>query len=693
MARPFGLSRLRGRVFCCPSSGGIVRIGLFLCFLLAGKSFGADEVFDLDEIIVTATKTPRLLKDVPGSVALITREQIEKQHADDLGDYLRGVAGLETIRYGSIEGSTGIHLRGLYSEQTLVLVDGRVLNSPSRGSADISSVPIENIERIEVVRGPISSLYGANALAGVVNIITKAPPEKFTNEISFSYGGWDTIATSLRSGGTFGNFGFLVTPYNRQSAGHRDNSAFNNIGLDTRFDFTAGGADVALSAGWEQIISGAPGAEPSADPALRTTSQTMFGNDDVSSLVNSAKKTKHHINVRLDFGAFKITNWFNDSDEDSHTELLSWGDHHSKDDNFKTKSYGADLQSNWELSDRALLVVGVSFKNDKFKVKTKDYNVVTTALDTGDWDAGRTTSAVYLQDELRFEPVTVNLGVRLDHPSDFDAQLSPKVGVVWNMPDLSRVRFSYGQSFRPPTLNHLYWPADDMGQGTPDLEPATGRVYEIGWERAFGEKLLITTSIFHHTVDDMIAWAPTGPIGGMGTNLWQPSNVKEVKTAGAELGARINFTENFSGSITCTYLDAKQNNMELRDWNTSLMEKEKRQAAYTPEWQAGVDLEWSRLFGRKGLRLKAGVKYVDETYQYYSKYAPWPATDVSTTTRKLDDYTAGNIELTQTLGSGEIFLVVDNLFNTEYARQFGDFNDQGYPIPGRNAIVGVKIKF
>jgi len=320
-------------------------------------------------------------------------------------------------------------------------------------------------------------------------------------------------------------------------------------------------------------------------------------------------------------------------------------------------------------------------------VKNRDYNVATGVTAFSAWKADRITRAFYVQDEINLEPVTLNFGVRWDNPSDFGSQTSPKVNLLWEVADTTNLKLSYGQSFRAPTLNDLNWPSTPGAQGNPDLKPEKGEMYEMGLERAFGEKFLLRTSFFHQKVDDMIDWAPTGP-----ANKWQPSNVNKVKANGVELEGRANFTENFSASLTSTYLDAQQHNMELRDSATSRMEEVKRQQAYVPKYKVDLDLEYENLFRKKGLRLNLDCQYVDKTYQYYNNWAAWPA--VSTDTKRLKDYTLVNIKLAQSFKNGEVFLGVDNLFDREYAHQFGlDIDDQDYPMPGRSITGGIKVKF
>ena len=116
--------------------------------------------------------------------------------------------------------------------------------------------------------------------------------------------------------------------------------------------------------------------------------------------------------------------------------------------------------------------------------------------------------------------------------------------------------------------------------------------------------------------------------------------------------------------------------------------------ACSPEWKADLDLEQRNLFHKEGLSLNINVQYVDDTYQYYANYAPWPATGVTTDKKNLDDYTLVDLRLTQAFKAGEIFMAADNIFNEDYANQFGvSITDRDFPMPGRNVRLGIKMKF
>jgi len=138
----------------------------------------AEKTYYLDEIVTSATRVPQLLKYTPSSVTVITEDRIKAKNPKDVGDVIEDAAGVKVERYGSLGSTTTVHIRGLLSSHVLVMVDGRPVNAPSQGIADLSWLSVENIEKVEIDGGPGSAQHGSSAVAGVVKIITKSPPEK-----------------------------------------------------------------------------------------------------------------------------------------------------------------------------------------------------------------------------------------------------------------------------------------------------------------------------------------------------------------------------------------------------------------------------------------------------------------------------------------------------------------------------------
>lgn len=670
-------------------------------FLLTSKELKAEEsneqeVFDLGEIVVTATKTPHLLKDVPASVTVISRDEIEKINALDAGNLLGNVAGVKIERYGGMGASASVIMRGLLPNKVLVLVDSRPINSPSLGSADLSWLSVDNIERVEIVRGPVSALYGANGVAGVVNIITKSPSDEPTTKFATSHGAYNTSIFTMESSKAFNNFKYLIYGNYKDSDGERDNSEYESKELNTKFEFKEG--RLMLSAGFYDGKVGNPGVKPAKDVNDRFSTQIAFGNDEVSSLVDYTKTKRGYLNALLNRGGTKLQAYLNDWEDDDHREWLEYSfinsrsEHHLEDSNFKTKVYGTELQNSLELNEKNILTFGGSIEKNKFKVKKGDYNADTDTLEVAKWDAARTTMALYLEDEISFKPLTLNLGIRWDNPSDYDSQLSPKASLVYRANPNTALRASYGKAFSSPSLNDLNWPSDPFSQGNPNLQPEKSDAYELGLEKLFGEKILLRASLFRQDVEDMIAWQPTGPPGALGPK-WQPSNVDKAEVKGAEIEGKTDFTKNLNLNLRYTYLDAKQKNMGLVDYITNKLEEQERTAIYIPRHKIDLNLEYkiSSDIERDGLNLN--VQYISKTYNYYANYHTWPDTAVTYDTKRLSGYVVVNVKLTRRFKDGEFFFAIDNLFDEKYAKFGGDINDQGYPMPGASISGGVKVGF
>lgn len=184
-----------------------------LSVLLLPSDFASatKNVSSLDEVVVTATKVEEAAEDIANDVTVITRKEIESGSYRNLSEVVRSVTGLKLFEYGSPGASSSVSLRGSTSEQTLVMIDGKRLNKPGDGQVDLNAIPVplENIERIEILRGASSALYGADAMGGVINIITKVPDESVTN-LAASYGRFVTSRLGANTSRKIKDTGFFL---------------------------------------------------------------------------------------------------------------------------------------------------------------------------------------------------------------------------------------------------------------------------------------------------------------------------------------------------------------------------------------------------------------------------------------------------------------------------------------------------
>ncbi|MEW5909709.1 MAG: TonB-dependent receptor plug domain-containing protein, partial [Thermodesulfobacteriota bacterium] len=220
----------------------------------------------LDEIIVSATKTEEKIKDIPNAVILINAETIQESSARNLGELLADELGIDWRSYGDYGGSSGtIQIRGMSDNGTQILINGVNAASPSLGTADVSKIPLNNIERIEVVKGSGSLLYGSGAMGGTVNIITKNPKkEQVTLKGASGFGSQNTYELTAENGMFLSkDFGYFLTAGRRETDGFRDNSDLTHTDVSMKLLWDKGDLlNLSLYGDWIDREYGRPGAKP-----------------------------------------------------------------------------------------------------------------------------------------------------------------------------------------------------------------------------------------------------------------------------------------------------------------------------------------------------------------------------------------------------------------------------------------------
>lgn len=205
----------------------VVIIGIMSFALSQASWAGEQEVIKLGEVVVTATRTERPIESVPASVTVITSEDIEKSPAHSADELLRELAGVTVRHYqGILSSSTtnSVTMRGLVGTEgrVLILRDGVPINDSYGGAVEWNEVDVDDIERIEVVRGAGSALYGSNAMGGVINIITKKPEKEIKTSVETGYGSMNTWLVSLKNSATLGKFGYYISGGYLESDGYCD---------------------------------------------------------------------------------------------------------------------------------------------------------------------------------------------------------------------------------------------------------------------------------------------------------------------------------------------------------------------------------------------------------------------------------------------------------------------------------------
>jgi outer membrane cobalamin receptor len=622
----------------------LLMITLGLVLVTSGWT-GAEEnkeesILELEKIVITATRTPHLLKDVPVSTTAITEKEIEQTGSSTVAEALENVAGMRVTAYGGPGSLTTAYIRGSTADQVLVLMDGRELNPASSGTVDLGFLPVQNIERIEVIRGPFSSLYGANALSGVINIITKPAPEKRQTRIGASYGTYETSEYSLTHGGKLGKAGYFLSAKLGDSAGDRENSSCDQTHATAKLTYEVDDSSgFSLLAGYSYRDVGVPGSTTYPTPSAQEEDKRNF------------LDLSYHKDLKG--GSRLLAKTFIEQYDICYQDPEASGG--------PTKDTTEDLASGMQIQyslpwGKHLSTVGLELKQDRVKVTTIDG----TSRIGGPRKVD--TVSLYLQDEINLSPRLVLVpGLRYDNPSAYASQASPRVSLLYLLGENTRLRASYGQAFRAPTVNDLYWYEDwgwGMGLfGNEDLKPEKSRSYELGWEHKFNLPLLVRVSWFDRKTDQLISWVETSPW------YWQATNVDKAHNQGIESELKFQLTPRLSLGLNYLYQQGKDEGEEYKG----------NYLTYTPEYKMGLSLGYETDFGL-GIQIEA--EGVSEQYTNREN------------TQKLKDYSLLRASLSQKISEKiEIFATGENLLDESY-QMFRD-----YPMPGRRINLGMKIDF
>ena len=566
----------------------------------------ADEPVALQNQVITATQTAHSELSAPASVSVVTREELDKLPVYNLADAVKYLPGVH-INPSSTYGRKEIKLRGMDSDYTLLLVNGRRVNSREALTSnyandfDLSSIPMAAIERIEVIRGPMSSLYGADAIGGVVNVILRQPGNQTRAGVAYAY----ETPTEGDAGDSHKASGYV-------SGALIEDKLLGNL--------IAEGTDQAA---WrsDQTIA------PDADAAERRQAGSIYGS--LSWLLDDRQTLDLDVTHRQDD---RVANWYPGLrygvvQNDQEMERTSLGLAHSgRWDGFdsRLRYYYEDV----ELGDGSALmtrfnggVVGLAEQqNHTVDGQLSGFfagQLVTLGAErrrtefSHNQNLGTETNvdqyALYLQDEFSLGELDVTLGGRWDHHEAFGSEFSPRAYGVYNLTDNWVVKGGVGKSFKAPAIyqsDETYSIAACQGlcrvKGNAQLKPETAISYELGTLYQNGG-LEAGVTLFQTEIDDMI-------VSDRWTRIYQPklmtySNISKARVRGYELQGRYAFDNALGLRVNYTYSDAEDREADAPLNNT-------------PQHLANIGLDWQAL---PALALNLDYQYVG------SQWLPTPA--------------------------------------------------------------------
>jgi len=645
-------------------------------------SWAEAPLVQMEEVVVTGTRTKEEIKNIPNAVTVIGAQEMAASSAKNVGELLRETSSVDVTGYGSLGSAQSASIRGSSASQVLVMIDGRPINSITYGSADLSEISLDHVERIEIVEGPTSHLYGANAMGGVINVITKNPPAQPSFNAGVSYGSFNTQTVQAEQGQTLDRFGYLVTAGYKSSDGNRDNSKYQGTDFSSKLTYQLlDRLSLSLLTTVHQDTLGVPGPKPAAG------SSPTFGNSQVTSLFDHQDDTLFNNTLQLQWDPLDSLQVHWKAYQD-YSELLYRQRYMGvpsaieENDAYRANIYGSSLDARWAFHKDHKLTLGTDFRQENLEGEQKSRDLTTSQITPTRWSPDNTIWGLFAQEHWQaLSQVRLIGGLRYDNTSRYGSALSPDLGLIYSPLERTHIKLHYGQAFRPPTFNDLFYP----GSGNAQLSPEKGTSYEVNFDHTLiDKKLVFSAGLFRWEVKDKIQWVPDAK------GNWQPQNVNEQNTWGGEAGIQWNPLKELTFSLGYTYLDSKQKNRELRNALTNTTVIEERRAMAVPQHQARLSVGYQT--GWK-TRINLIGRYVGDRVIYYDDYSAYP--QVTQLEKKIEAYYTLDLKVTHPFGKHwEGTLSLLNLTDQSYMEQAGtSFLDQGYPAPGRSITVGVSYKY
>jgi len=640
------------------------------------------EAIELEEFVVTATRRKIPITEAPRSVTVVGEEDVEASAAEKLDDILRNVPGVMVESHHGLDSPPRrtVSLRGVGAEQirTLVLLDGVPLNSMYNGWVEWSRVPKDDVEQVEIVRGPASSLYGSSALGGVINIITRRPEKPSETVAQVGYGSMNTWNPRMAQSGRRGNFSYNL------SAGFEKTDGYVAEKVPQPYNIKRDREEADLRAKFMWDLDGT-----SSFTLGLGGHQATRGHGREFFRLNDCDSFDAHAKYRRDFGGrdFEATLFFThqlweacfDTPMDGYTSKV-------REEEITFPNCGAIVHSSIKLGGSNTMTVGGDFRHGEVESVPTYLTVVRSAGSEGKQDH----FSLFVQDEFRSpdERLLLTFGGRVDHVTAFDGSafdtgipfsdvyprerwtsFNPQVSMAYHLNDDTKLRASIGRGFRAPSLYDLYTTIQrgpNLYQSNPQLGPESLVSYEVGVDRHFTPGLLGRATLYHSDAEDYIGRVSIAPA------TYQYQNVSEVDMNGIELELKYRISDAWSCNASYTYTSSK---IDSFAGNPAL---EGNDLPYTPNHTATAGAVFSAP-GRFNLSMSANVvgdRYSDETNSAAGEFS---------------SYITFDMKIWKTLGKATYSLGVENLFDVEYEPIAAA--GEVLVAPGRVVNASVKVSF
>ena len=503
----------------------------------------------LPPVFVTSTRTEIPLSQVTTSATVVTDKEIQSLQAETVLQVLRDVPGLDVVQSGSRGNNTAVFIRGSESDQVLVLIDGVEVNSTTIGSFDFAHLTTENVQRIEILRGAGGTLYGSQAIGGVINIITKKGQGSPQFSVSAAGGnGWTNQQVTNLTGAT-GPLAYSLSVARLATLGFRrfnlDGAHFNddyrNLASSARLDYQFS-EDASLKGIFHFI----------------KTDLGLFNNNNFASQPdpNAREATTQYLG-KLEWEQKILKNWdyriagsmfkehLKDSDDADPCTFFGFPCDSRTRDRFRPRTDTGEFQTNYRFEDWSTTTFGTQYTRR-------------SADTSGGIDRAIRNLGYYLQEQLQFldRRLIMIPGIRLDDNQSFGTAWTPAFSAAYLFRETgTRIKASYAKSFKAPTLNDLFFPPafGCPAFGNPNLGPEKSWELDAGVEQKIvSEDVKLGATYFHREVHDMIEGRP---IPGDPFGCFRAENVGGARFDGVEWILSIKLLESFSLNANYTFLN------------------------------------------------------------------------------------------------------------------------------------------
>ena len=637
---------------------------------------GAQDTARIAPVVVTATRSPLAAERVPSSVSVITGAQLRAQGITEVVDALRQVPGLAVVQTGSYGGATSLFIRGGESKFAKVLIDGVPVNDAG-GAFDFSSLSTDNLDRIEIVRGPASVLYGSDAMAGVVQLFTLRGTAGMHGDVDARAGGYGSSDADGALRGASGIFSYSAAAARHATDGFQ---AFNSGYRQTVGSALVSARGVRSDATLSMRYSDDQFHFPTDGSGKVVDSNAVHGDDRLAIGVDAGYRFTPQAEARLSLASYDthgISTDLPNSPGDTNGYYYSTPD--------KERRRSAELRLALALPASSSLTIGTRYEREwRFQSQTTDnYGGSTDSAHT------RNTSGVYAQ--LLSSPgdrLTTTLGTRFEHNDEFGDFVTYRAAASSALTQGTRIRASLGTAFREPSFLENYGSAFVIGN--PALSPERSLSFDAGVEQRLGNDLMFGVTAFQNNFRNLIdyAYSATAP---------NYNNIARTRTRGLEVESRATLLDGLHADGAFTYLDTRVIDPGASSAASAAFAPGAR-LLRRPMHSLDIGAGYSASLG--GVEVRAHRVGTRED-SYYTGLAaarvtlpPYTRTDASAYWRLIENHQ----------GAVTATFRAENVFNVLYSDVAGynyDFASTtdasiaatGYRAPGRRLLAGARFTF